>query len=450
MIHVPDWSCSQAPQPASPASDMMMDVDTSFHVPSAPESSPPLSAAPTIASFRPAETWVPSVAAAATIPAYHDLSSPAGPTRTTGIVHVFSPGEASPAPKKMRRSISPGGHPRRRSDEFELTSPSRDRDREFDSPMDRGLRRMKSSSLLAQFQAEAAQPSSPAPTSGFNLIPAPTLTSALAPAKRLRKPAPSGHLAPPITESISANPRHSAHGINAPSARLAAPPARRAVSAMGPPPGMSLFVDEGPSSSFENSMELSPAQAVVRRQQLRTLRRCDGAEDLRLSESPAAAIGGRFTATLSASPTPAYHPPQAVTESPSARYMVSSGIPGFGDNEAMGKVLPCHRVKEDGLMRITPTTLNMLLAGEFDGGIVEYRVIDCRFEYEYSGGHIPGAINLNTTAAVEELLLNRPKPNPSTSADTTKKTVLVFHCEFSAKRAPTLYVFFSFLNDQIG
>lgn len=419
---------------------MMMDVDTSFQHISALDIPTPVPAAPKITSFRPAETWVPSAATAATIPAFHDLSSPAGPARRTSVlVHCFSPGEASPAPKKMRRSISPGGHPRRRSDDFELMSPSRDR--EFDSPADRGLRRMASGSLLAQFQAEATQPPSPMPSGGFNLIPAPTL----APAKRLRRPALSALLAPPTVESISANPRHSSHnGLNVPSARLAALPARRAVSAMGPPKGMSLFGDE-PSSSFENSMELSPAMAVVRRQQLRTLRRCDGAEDLRTSESPAAsfgAIGARFSAALSASPelanSPPPPPPPTVTESPSARYMRSNGIPGFGDNEAMGKVLPCHSVKEDGLMRVTPTTVNRLLAGEFNSDIVEYRVIDCRFEYEYAGGHIPGAINLNTTAAVEELLLSRSMPSPSTSADTTKKTVLVFHCEFSAKRAPTL------------
>ena len=44
---------------------------------------------------------------------------------------------------------------------------------------------------------------------------------------------------------------------------------------------------------------------------------------------------------------------------------------------------------------------------------------------------------------VEELLLgpSLTKPRPSVSGDSMKKTVLIFHCEFSAKRAPTLYVF---------
>ena len=67
-------------------------------------------------------------------------------------------------------------------------------------------------------------------------------------------------------------------------------------------------------------------------------------------------------------------------------------------------------------------------------------MIDCRFDYEYNGGHIPGAININTTAGVEDFLLGltADKPKPSTSNDSNRKTILVFHCEFSVKRAPTL------------
>ncbi|KAG9097818.1 cell division cycle- protein [Ceratobasidium sp. 370] len=113
------------------------------------------------------------------------------------------------------------------------------------------------------------------------------------------------------------------------------------------------------------------------------------------------------------------------------------GLPGFGDNEADGKILPCHKVREDGLMRINCDTLDDLLAGHYDSRINSYRVIDCRFEYEYEGGHIPGAINLNTTQAIEDYLLGANKPEPSRSGDATKKDILVFHCEFSVKRAPT-------------
>lgn len=80
--------------------------------------------------------------------------------------------------------------------------------------------------------------------------------------------------------------------------------------------------------------------------------------------------------------------------------------------------------------------------GVYDSQITSFQVIDCRFDYEYNGGHIPGAINVNTPAAVEDFLLGPgiSKPKPSTSGDPHKKSILIFHCEFSAKRAPTLYV----------
>lgn len=73
-------------------------------------------------------------------------------------------------------------------------------------------------------------------------------------------------------------------------------------------------------------------------------------------------------------------------------------------------------------------------------GIKEFLIIDCRFDYEYEGGHIQGAINLSELADIEARLLNGPTPpEPSTSDSPARdgKTVLIFHCEFSAKRAPT-------------
>ena len=37
------------------------------------------------------------------------------------------------------------------------------------------------------------------------------------------------------------------------------------------------------------------------------------------------------------------------------------GLPGFGTNEMDGKILPCHKVKEDGLMRISADTVSHYL-----------------------------------------------------------------------------------------
>ena len=91
--------------------------------------------------------------------------------------------------------------------------------------------------------------------------------------------------------------------------------------------------------------------------------------------------------------------------------------------------------------------MDALLSGSFDDRIASYQVIDCRFDYEYNGGHIRGAVNVNTTHEIEEYFLGERavKPAPSCSGDACKKSVLIFHCEFSAKRAPTLFVLFSSL-----
>lgn len=83
----------------------------------------------------------------------------------------------------------------------------------------------------------------------------------------------------------------------------------------------------------------SPAQAYAKRQQVKTIRRCDGTEDFR-----------PFTGATA----------MVMKESPSSRLM-SAGMPGFGDNEAHGKILSCHRVTEDGLMRIRCHTVSIFV-----------------------------------------------------------------------------------------
>lgn len=84
--------------------------------------------------------------------------------------------------------------------------------------------------------------------------------------------------------------------------------------------------------------------------------------------------------------------------------------------------------------------MNDLLDGAYNSQIQNFHVIDCRFDYEYNGGHIPGAMNLRDQTEVENFFLGTrvDKPEPSTSGDLTMKTIIVFHCEFSIQRAPTL------------
>lgn len=38
---------------------------------------------------------------------------------------------------------------------------------------------------------------------------------------------------------------------------------------------------------------------------------------------------------------------------------VANGLPGCRDSETHGKILPCFKVKEDGIVRITPATVSV-------------------------------------------------------------------------------------------
>lgn len=95
--------------------------------------------------------------------------------------------------------------------------------------------------------------------------------------------------------------------------------------------------------------------------------------------------------------------------------------------------LPHFRSDDDGfdaLPRITPETMVKVLEGHYAAEISDLAVIDCRFEYEYQGGHIQGAVNFNDKDSLKkELFANGTSAIPRT---------VIFHCEYSAHRAPRM------------
>ncbi|KAJ1858531.1 m-phase inducer phosphatase [Coemansia sp. RSA 1822] len=93
-------------------------------------------------------------------------------------------------------------------------------------------------------------------------------------------------------------------------------------------------------------------------------------------------------------------------------------------------LLPCFTAPTDSIMRIEPSTMGKLLQGGFSHLYDEQIVVDCRFPYEYDGGHIAGAVNAPTASALERLLLDRPISD--------KRIVVVLHCEYSVQRAPSM------------
>jgi M-phase inducer phosphatase 2 len=62
-------------------------------------------------------------------------------------------------------------------------------------------------------------------------------------------------------------------------------------------------------------------------------------------------------------------------------------------------------------------------------------IIDCRFPYEFDGGHIKGAVNITNADDLENLLLESEH-----LAEMGSRLCLIFHCEFSSQRGPKLCV----------
>lgn len=96
--------------------------------------------------------------------------------------------------------------------------------------------------------------------------------------------------------------------------------------------------------------------------------------------------------------------------------------------------IPFHNSSKDAIKRITPSTLISLLQGKY--GIetsLNSIIIDCRFPYEYVGGHIPGAVNVDPSNDVKGIMFDS-KLNPTISSD----RIIIFHCEFSSERAPKM------------
>lgn len=95
-------------------------------------------------------------------------------------------------------------------------------------------------------------------------------------------------------------------------------------------------------------------------------------------------------------------------------------------------ILPTISGQHQDLKTVTPETVTRVLNLEYEE-IDEVFIVDCRYPYEYEGGHIRSALNLHTKEEIFNFFLKKPKSSPE------KRTVVIFHCEFSSKRAPNMY-----------
>uniref|UniRef100_A0A3P9HB63 M-phase inducer phosphatase n=1 Tax=Oryzias latipes TaxID=8090 RepID=A0A3P9HB63_ORYLA len=97
-------------------------------------------------------------------------------------------------------------------------------------------------------------------------------------------------------------------------------------------------------------------------------------------------------------------------------------------------VLPTVEGKHQDLKYITSDMMVAALSGHFHEVVDQVIVIDCRYPYEFEGGHIKGALNFHLESQVEEFLLR----TPIVPSSPEKRVVVVFHCEFSSERGPRM------------
>lgn len=100
--------------------------------------------------------------------------------------------------------------------------------------------------------------------------------------------------------------------------------------------------------------------------------------------------------------------------------------------------LPLMEGRHRDLKSISSETMARLIRGEYKDSVGSFKIIDCRYPYEYDGGHIRGATNLYTHEQILEELVNSKTESPTVQADGPKRHILVFHCEFSSERGPKL------------
>ncbi|QLQ80151.1 hypothetical protein HG537_0D01520 [Torulaspora globosa] len=97
-----------------------------------------------------------------------------------------------------------------------------------------------------------------------------------------------------------------------------------------------------------------------------------------------------------------------------------SGIPHYNHDGSAGDHFP----------RISAETLKSIIEdGIYKSHYDSYQVVDCRFEYEFKGGHICNALNISSREDLEKEFIH---------TDPKMTALLIFHCEFSSYRGPIL------------
>lgn len=127
----------------------------------------------------------------------------------------------------------------------------------------------------------------------------------------------------------------------------------------------------------------------------------------------------------------------------------------IGDKSKVHILPSIASTKHPDLCCISPGTLVNVLDGVYDDKIKEVIIIDSRYPYEYEGGHITKALNIYTKERLydemfikrshKNIILNNSTMDMDSSGDDSdvdsKRSIIIFHCEFSSERGPSLLKF---------
>ena len=78
-----------------------------------------------------------------------------------------------------------------------------------------------------------------------------------------------------------------------------------------------------------------------------------------------------------------------------------------------------------------------LLEGAYEDQVENFTVVDCRYPYEFEGGHIQGAINPFTKDQISDTFVKSDKYRQQPNSP-HKRNIIIFHCEFSSERGPKM------------
>lgn len=111
----------------------------------------------------------------------------------------------------------------------------------------------------------------------------------------------------------------------------------------------------------------------------------------------------------------------------------------FGPFRLQNKYILPILPKKSQIPRISPTVLADLLRGEYADEYDKLFIIDCRYIYEFEGGHISGAMNCNDPIELKKIFFQKPAP----------RSIIVFHCEKSCSRGPQTAIAFRTIDREL-